>query len=99
KRGDPGREEYVEVPAGGKAEAVVDLAQVYEFNEPGHYRVEVTQGPHDVATDPSDVPRPRDRHQALSLSCPVLEIDVTPQACGAGCAPRLVCFRCPHGAL
>ena len=67
-------------PAGGTAEAVVDLAQVYEIQEPGRYRVEVTGGLQDVTTDPAGVPRPRDRHQAVSLSCRVLEIDVAPQA-------------------
>ncbi len=77
KRGDPGREEYVEVPAGGAAEAVVDLTEVYEINEPGRYQVEVTEGLQDVATDPTGIPRPRDRHQAVSLSCPALEVDVS----------------------
>lgn len=76
KRGDPTREEYVEVPAGDAAEAVVDLTQLYEINESGRYRVEVTEGLQDVATDPAGIPRPRDRHQAVSLSCPALDIDV-----------------------
>jgi hypothetical protein len=78
KRGDPGREEYAEIPAGGSATGVADLAQVYDLSEAGSYRVEVTQGLHDVTTNAADVPRPRDRQRAFPLSCPPLDLEVAP---------------------
>jgi peptidyl-Lys metalloendopeptidase len=78
KRGDPGREEYIEVPAGGKAEATVDLALVYDISKPGTYRLRVTGGLQDVvAADSGAVPRPRDAHQPAPLDCPEIELAVT----------------------
>lgn len=69
KRGDPGREDYVEMPPGKPAYATVDLADVYEVSQPGKYEVKVTGNLHDVAKDGADVPRPRDRHEAMELRC------------------------------
>lgn len=73
KRGDPGREDYVEIPAGGKAEGAVDLSLVYDL-KPGTYRLRVIGGLQDVTTD--SVPRPRDRHEPAPLDCPEIEINV-----------------------
>lgn len=67
KRGDPGREEYAEIAAGGRIEATVDLAEVYDVSRPGPYRVEVTGDLLDVTSEA--VPRPRDRHQPMPLRC------------------------------
>lgn len=77
KRGDPGREEYVEIPSGGKAEATVDLALVYDVSKPGTYRLRVTGGLQDLAAEPGAVPRPRDRHEAMPLDCPEIELAVS----------------------
>lgn len=76
KRGDPGREEYAEIPAGESTTAVADLAQVYDLATPGRYRVEVVQGLQDLVTDAAEVPRPRDRQHAVPLSCPPAELEV-----------------------
>jgi len=76
KRGDPGQEEYAEIPVGGSATGVADLAQVYDLSEPGSYRLEVTQGLHDVTTNAAEVPRPRDRQRAFPLSCPAIDFEV-----------------------
>lgn len=67
KRGDPGREEYAEIAAGGRIEATLDLAEVYDVSRPGSYRVEVTGNLLDVTSEA--VPRPRDRHQPMPLDC------------------------------
>ena len=67
KRGDPQGDAYVEIPAGGKVDATVDLAEVYDVSRPGTYKVEVDGDLIDVTSEP--VPRPRDRHQAMPLDC------------------------------
>lgn len=71
KRGDPGREDYVEIPAGGKVDATVDLSEVYDVSRPGTYKVEADGELIDVTTDVTIEmpPRPRDRHQGLALDC------------------------------
>jgi hypothetical protein len=69
KRGDPSRDEYVQIPSGGTVEAVIDLANVYDLSKPGRYRLQVTGGIVDLATDPASVPRPRDQHQGVELRC------------------------------
>lgn len=76
KRGDPGREDYVEIPAGESASATVDLSQVYEVSQPGRYEVKVTGSLHDVAKDGTSVPRPRDRHEAMELECEGVTLEV-----------------------
>ncbi|HSK75397.1 MAG TPA: protease, partial [Thermoanaerobaculia bacterium] len=76
KRGDPGREDYTEIPAGGKAEATVDLSLVYDLGKPGTYRLRVTGGLQDLTADLGAVPRPRDRHEPEPLDCPEIEINV-----------------------
>ena len=75
KRGDPTREEYVEVPARGQAEATADLSLVYDL-QPGAYRLRVTGGLADLAADPVSLPRPRERHEAAALSCPDVEFEL-----------------------
>jgi hypothetical protein len=67
KRGDPQADAYVEIPAGGKADATVDLAEVYDLSRPGTYKVEVDGDLIDVTA--GEIPRPRDLHQALPLDC------------------------------
>ena len=67
KRGDPAREDYVEIPAGGKVDATVDLAEVYDVSRPGTYKIEADGELIDVTAE--TIPRPRDRHQGLPLDC------------------------------
>lgn len=76
KRGDPGREDYVEIPAGDSASATVDLSQVYEVSQPGRYEVKVTGSLHDVAKDGGSVPRPRDQHEAMELRCEGVTLEI-----------------------
>ena len=74
KRGDPGEGDYVEIPAGGRVDATVDLADVYDVSRPGTYKVEVDGDLIDVTADA--VPRPRDLHQGLPLDCGAVTFEV-----------------------
>jgi len=76
KRGDPGRDEYAEIPAGGSIEATVDLSQAYELQVPGSYQVKVVQGLVDATADGASAPRPRDHHQAMPFDCPAIVLEV-----------------------
>jgi hypothetical protein len=71
KRGDPGREEYVEVPAGGSVSGEADLSQVYEMKARGKYVVKVTGELADVVKDGAEVPRGRDRFVGMKVECAV----------------------------
>jgi hypothetical protein len=79
KRGDPGREEYVEIPAGGSVDAEVDLANVYDLGKPGRYRLQVTGGLIDLTTDGASVPRTREQHQGADLRCGEVTLEIGPQ--------------------
>ncbi len=37
KRGEPQERDFVEVPAGGRVEAIIDIARYYDISEPGAY--------------------------------------------------------------
>jgi hypothetical protein len=83
KRGEPGREEYVEIPAGESVSATVDLSQAYEMKDPGPYQVKVVGGLQDVVTGGEPAPRPLEQHQPGALSCGELLLNIPP----AGGAP------------
>lgn len=76
KRGAPARESYVEIAPGGTAEAVVDLAQVYEFKNPGRYRLQVTGDLFDVARKGDEIPRPLDLLGPAPLRCQEVLLEV-----------------------
>lgn len=76
KRGDPTRESYVEIAPGGTAEATVDLAQVYDFSNPGRYRLQVTGDLFDLTRDGGEVPRSLDRVEAAPLRCEEVVLEV-----------------------
>jgi hypothetical protein len=79
KRGDPSRDEYVQIPPGGEVDAMVDLSNVYDLREPGRYRLQVTGGIADWTTDGASVPRPREQHQGMELGCGEITLEVGPQ--------------------
>lgn len=74
KRGDPQADAYVEIPAGGKVDATVDLSEVYDVSRPGTYKVEADGDLIDVTGEAA--PRPRDRHRSLPLDCGVVTFEV-----------------------
>jgi hypothetical protein len=77
KRGDPGNGDYVEVPAGGRVDATVDLSEVYDVSRPGTYKVETDGDLIDVTAGPTEViPRPRDQHQGLPLDCGAVTFEI-----------------------
>jgi hypothetical protein len=69
KRGDPGKEEYVEIPAGESVSGEVDLSLVYEMKKPGRYTVQVTGELADLAKAGAAVPRPRDQFEGARVEC------------------------------
>jgi hypothetical protein len=71
KRGDPGREEYVEIPAGGSVSGEADLSQVYEMKTREKYVVKVTGELADVVKDGAEVPRGRERFVGMKVECAV----------------------------
>ena len=73
KRGDPGADEYVAIPAGRSRRASVDLAQPFDFTQPGRYRVVPRITLFDITTGAA---RPRAEHTPMPLNCPALEIEV-----------------------
>jgi peptidyl-Lys metalloendopeptidase len=79
KRGDPSRDEYVQIPPGGEVDAAVDLANVYDLREPGSYRLRVTDGLVDLTAEPSTVPRLREQHQRVELRCGEVTLEARPQ--------------------
>ncbi|HEV7505462.1 MAG TPA: protease [Thermoanaerobaculia bacterium] len=76
KRGDPGREEYVEITPQDSLNVSVDLAEAYDVKKPGRYQVKVTGSLLDVTKDAASVPRPRDRQQPMELKCEPLTLEV-----------------------
>lgn len=78
KRADPTPEEYVEIPAQVAVSMVVDLATAYDLSKPGEYLVEFTSQLHDVAVEEAEVPRPRDRHEAVELECNAVTVHILP---------------------
>lgn len=69
KRGDPSREEYLEIPAGKTLSTEIDLRASYEFRGAGRYEVRYESILGDVAESAADLPRARDRHQPIDLAC------------------------------
>jgi hypothetical protein len=78
KRGDPESDEYNLVPPQREASGEVDVALAYDLSRPGRYTISFRGALVDVA-EPREVPRPRDRHRALPLSCPALELEISPK--------------------
>lgn len=76
KRGDPGRQEYVEITPRDSLNVSLDLSEAYDVKQPGRYQVKVTGSLMDVTKDASAVPRPRDRQQPMALKCEPLTLDV-----------------------
>ena len=76
KRGVPTIEEYVEIAPGGTAEAVVDLAQVYEFKNPGRYRLQATGDLFDLTANGDDLPRSTDLYRPVPLRCNEVLLEV-----------------------
>ncbi len=75
KRGDPGADEYLSIAAGKSRHATVDLAQPFDFTQPGRYRVTPRISLFDLTTGPA---RALAEHVSKRLDCPPLEIEVVP---------------------
>jgi peptidyl-Lys metalloendopeptidase len=75
-RGDPVRDDYVEIAPGKSVTAVVDLAGPYDLRRAGTYRVAFTRGLSDVVRDGDAFPRARGEHRRRSLVCEGIEVVV-----------------------
>ena len=76
KRGDPVRDDYVEIAPGKSVSAVVDLAGPYDLRRAGTYRVAFTRGLMDVARENEAYPRGRDAHRKRALACEPIDVVV-----------------------
>jgi hypothetical protein len=74
KRGSPEADEYVRIPAGGKAQATVDLALPYGLTKPGRYTVTFKGSLFDVTAEP--VPRSSDKFAGMKLTCPAATFEL-----------------------
>lgn len=79
KRGDPLREDYSRLEAGGSLKAEVDLAKGYDLGPPGTYRAELVGRIHDVARDGEEIPRSRDRFRGVDVPGNAVTFRVEPQ--------------------
>jgi hypothetical protein len=78
KRGDPLNDEYVAIEPGQVASGEIDLSAGYDLSAPGSYEATFTAGLQDVVDDGSLVPRPRDAHRPLSLTCDAVRFEIVP---------------------
>lgn len=76
KRGNPGRDSYLEIAPGASRDSVVDLQMAYEVKKSGRYTVRFDRGLSDLVIDPAELPRVMDAHQPFPLACPPITIDV-----------------------
>lgn len=76
RRGNPVREDYLEIEPGRQVSAVVDLTSAYNLSKTGTYRVEFVSKLHDVATDEGSIPRQIDEFQPLKLICEPRSLDI-----------------------
>ncbi len=76
KRGDPGMQEYVRIEPNASTERVIDAASAYSFAAPGRYSVSFDRGLLDTLTGQGEIPRPRDRHRPIDLTCGPVEFEV-----------------------
>jgi peptidyl-Lys metalloendopeptidase len=78
KRGEPEREHYVVIASDASADADVDLAPAYDFQQPGRYRIAFRGPVMDVAERATDIPRPLELLRPVPVACPVAEVEVLP---------------------
>jgi peptidyl-Lys metalloendopeptidase len=76
KRANPEAKSYVTVPAGKSVEGSVEASLAYDFKQPGHYRIAFRNELLDVTSNQSEVPRPLDRFQPMSVKCPAVETTI-----------------------
>ena len=68
KRGQPWREDYVEIRSGTSVKGHIDLAQAYRLVPCSECRLTFCGRIQDVATDGHAIPRATDKHQATNIS-------------------------------
>jgi hypothetical protein len=76
KRGNPGARSYRLLAPGAPLEAEIDLALAYDFTVPGHYRVTFRGALMDLVTRASEIPRPLDALQSVTVPCAPITIEI-----------------------
>ncbi len=78
KRAPPDASDYVTLAPGESATGTVDLTEAYDFQQPGHYRIEFTGELRDVAPKGTTLPRSTGTYQRQQVQCPVVETTLVP---------------------
>lgn len=78
KRGSVSREDYVNIPPGGRRAARVNLADAYDLKTPGRYTVTFGRKLLDATT--AKIPRSPGEHTAYDLRCPAATFEVVKAA-------------------
>jgi|GEM_PF-857113 len=73
KRADPTADNYVMLSPGGSVNGTVDLSKAYDMSKPGKYRIVFRGELLDVAPDLSQVGRPMDKFQPMTVECAPVE--------------------------
>jgi hypothetical protein len=77
KRGDPTRDEYALLAAGGELHADVDLASAYDFTQPGEYRVTFIGEIMDAVSGEAPLPHKREQFTSIALVGQSVTINLT----------------------
>jgi hypothetical protein len=75
KRGSPERADYTRLKPGGTLMKTVNLAEIYQFNRGGRYKIKFVGKLFDVTTE--KIPRPLEQHVAITIDCPDMAFDVS----------------------
>jgi peptidyl-Lys metalloendopeptidase len=67
KRGNPERDDYVHIPAGGSARAEFDLSKYYSLPECRECRLKFKGRIYDVVFDERQISRPANEHRAIEV--------------------------------
>jgi hypothetical protein len=74
KRGSPERADYTRIKPDGTLMKTVNLAEIYQFNRSGRYKIKFVGKLFDVTTE--KIPRPLEQHVSAAINCPDVEFDV-----------------------
>lgn len=68
KRGQPSRDDYVQLRGGTSVQAEIDLSHAYSLVPCNQCRVTFGGRIHDVIMDPRELPRAMDKHRGMDIS-------------------------------
>ncbi|MBN1249931.1 MAG: hypothetical protein JXC32_19870 [Anaerolineae bacterium] len=87
-RSDPSPEAYVELAGGATTSVTVDLAEAYDFSQPGDYSIAfLSPRMSDVATGKEAMATTMDELGKVEIPCDPITVTVSPSAAGEVAAP------------